>query len=144
MWIKYDDKYSVSDDGQVKNNYTNELLANSDSMGYVALKLHRKTTRLHRLLGLCFLPRIDLPNLEIDHINGDRKDNRLINLRWSPRSVNQRNKPSAVNIYHYENGWVVKFAKGGKQLYRQRFQTEQEAIGARDTFKNSEEYRLSL
>ena len=45
------------------------------------------TQNAHRLVALCFIPNPD--NLkEVDHINKDRSDNRVCNLRWCTRKQN--------------------------------------------------------
>ncbi|KAA6363746.1 MAG: hypothetical protein EZS28_040725 [Streblomastix strix] len=72
---------------------------NSD--GYVDIKLNRVPYRLHRVLAIQFIPNPDnLP--EIDHINRNKSDNRLENLRWVTRSQNQKNKTSNHGVqYEY-------------------------------------------
>lgn len=51
--------------------------------GYLRVKLCHKgkisKARVHRLVAETF---IEKPNLEVNHINGDKKDNRLENLEW--------------------------------------------------------------
>jgi transcriptional regulator with XRE-family HTH domain len=50
-----------------------------------------KTMSVHRLVLMAHHPSID-PTLEVCHRNGDKRDNRLANLRWGSRSENQREK----------------------------------------------------
>jgi hypothetical protein len=65
-----------------------------DSDGYVQIGLDGKLYRAHRVAFLYVFDR--WPSEEIDHINGDRTDNRIKNLRESTRAENMQNlkKPS--------------------------------------------------
>ena len=87
--------YEVSTDGQVRNRKKGRLLKTSpNGCGYLSVRLYKDnkghTKKIHRLVGLTFLPNPD-GKLEIDHINRNRTDNRLENLRWATSSENQQN-----------------------------------------------------
>ena len=61
--------------------------------GYVCITLNRKKYYKHRLIAEQFIPNPDsLPF--IDHINHDRTDYHILNLRWVSASENQMNKSS--------------------------------------------------
>ncbi|KAK8865510.1 hypothetical protein M9Y10_001773 [Tritrichomonas musculus] len=61
--------------------------------GYIDVSLNQKIYRKHRLIALQFLPNDDpINNDVIDHINHDRTDNHLNNMRWCSQSANQYNK----------------------------------------------------
>ena len=64
-----------------------------DGGGYVDCKLNRKTYLKHRIIAQQFLPNPD-DLAQVDHINHDKTDNRLENLRWVSASENQKNKTS--------------------------------------------------
>ena len=58
--------------------------------GYEAIALEGRKYLAHRLAWL--LTYGAMPDGEIDHINGDRRDNRILNLRLATPSQNQANK----------------------------------------------------
>lgn len=55
----------------------------------------RKYFLLHRLIAKTFIPNF-LNKEEIDHINRNIKDNRLINLRWATRKENANNRHNSL------------------------------------------------
>lgn len=79
-------------------------LACVHSDGYRKGRLHRKLLRAHRVAWAIHHGR--WPALDLDHINGDRSDNRISNLRQVTRSENQRNmrlpsdnKSGVIGVY---------------------------------------------
>jgi hypothetical protein len=79
-----------------------------------------KIWKVHRLIFVLhhgYLPK------EIDHINGDRADNRIENLRAVTRSENQCNRSAltsntsgypGVSWHKKSQAWVVRVMKNGK------------------------------
>lgn len=61
--------------------------------GYRSIAVDRKRFMAHRLAW--FYVHGEWPEGQIDHINGNRDDNRISNLRVVDNSVNQQNKRSA-------------------------------------------------
>ena len=63
---------------------------NVHSTGYVRITLNRRKYLKHRVIAIQFIPNPDsLP--EVDHINHDRTDYHISNLRWVSSSQNKRN-----------------------------------------------------
>ena len=80
-----------------------EVSEREHSQGYIQLNLNdgdKKQLYLkHRLVAEQF---IDNPNNlnQVDHINHNRKDNRIENLRWVSASTNQFNKSSSKGVQY--------------------------------------------
>lgn len=76
------------------------------------------------------------PTLEIDHINGDRTDNRIANLREATRTQQawnggrrRNNKSGRVGVFFDKwRGQWVSVMQSGKTSHRKRFDTLEAAI----------------
>jgi hypothetical protein len=66
-------------------------VGSADGSGYLQTGWHGRRTRVHRLAFALHHGR--WPVGEIDHINGNRADNRAANLREATRSQNMANTP---------------------------------------------------
>jgi len=74
--------------------YADKECGTIDEKGYRRILFRLETgaavkIRAHRLAW--FIAHGDMPSGEIDHINQDKLDNRLANLRDVPKEINQRN-----------------------------------------------------
>ena len=78
----------------IRNLKTNRILKIvNESYGYKVVWLNNRFYRHHRLIAQQWIPNPDnLP--EIDHINHNKEDNRLCNLRWVSHGENQMNRKS--------------------------------------------------
>ena len=92
----YEGLYKVSDLGNVKSlNYNKtkaeKLMTPFVSNGYLRIRLHNKgiykTHMVHRLVCFSFLE--NSIKDQVNHINGIKSDNRLINLEWVTQSENE-------------------------------------------------------
>jgi hypothetical protein len=78
------------------------------------------------------------PDFEIDHINGDRADNRLSNLRDVSPSVNQQNVHRArrdnasgfLGVTRQKGLWTAQVTVDGKTLHLGLFKTPADASAA--------------
>jgi len=96
---------------------------------YNFLLINRKRYSVHRLIYKAYHPEWDIQSpLEIDHINRQKKDNRLDNLRLVTSQENDFNR--TCKGYHFEaktQKWRGSIKKNGKSYASPRFDTEQEA-----------------
>jgi hypothetical protein len=107
------------------------------SEGYVYYSWQRNGERVTNTLH-AFLMKAP-KGLQVDHINGDRLDNRRENLRVVTVSVNQfnrkhlnRNNRSGVRGVGYQDGkWRARINVNGEDHYLGRFDTVEEATKAR-------------
>ena len=99
VWKQYlDTQYEVSNLGNVRNKNTKVVLSQEDTgNGYMCVGLQMdkgvyKKTRVHRMVAMAFLEfqRTEERN-EVDHINGNKSDNSVDNLRWCTHKENMNN-----------------------------------------------------
>ena len=91
--------YEVSTKGNVRNMKTGRILKPFDSHGYCCVTFrqdgNKKDLRVHRLVATAFIPNPD--NLtEVDHIDRNKKNNCVENLRWVSHPVNMDNAGKRV------------------------------------------------
>lgn len=109
------DAYSVSSDGQVKNNKTGRILKyNLTDRGYYRVKLYNNTChkdyRVHRLVAMAFIPN---PNNfpQVNHKDECHTNNNVDNLEWCDDRYNKEysklNKP--VDCYDINGNFIKSY-----------------------------------
>lgn len=108
-----------------------------DNNGYYRVKVRGKLYKAHRVIWLRTYGW--WPKEHIDHINGDRADNRLCNLREATNAENLRNCAAyANNTSGYKgvtwdkraNKWKGQIMVGGKSRHLGYFASPEEAHAA--------------
>lgn len=94
--LGYNGRYEVSDYGRVRSRALAEvryITPVSNGTGYFQVRFSMKRKRvavyLHRLVALYFVDGY-ADELEVDHIDNDKSNNRHENLRWVTRLENMR------------------------------------------------------
>ena len=95
------DNYLVSNFGNVKNSKTNKILKpGTHTQGYKQIILYKngksKSFKVHRLVGNAFLENPDNKPM-IDHIDENKANNNIKNLRWATSKDNSANQGKQIN-----------------------------------------------
>ena len=106
--------------------------------GYIRIKIDGGMYSAHRLAWLYVYG--EMPEHEIDHINHDRQDNRIENLRSVTRHQNARNRALradntsgvvGVNWFKRNKKWGARIFKNGKFVFLGLFDRFEDAAEAR-------------
>ena len=104
--------------------------------GYLAVAVGCRSYRAHRIAWLihygCW------PSGEIDHLDGDRQNNRLDNLRDVPKSINGHNRPARRDSRSGIKGvrerapgrWAAEICVAGRRMRLGSFPTKEAAADA--------------
>ena len=99
VWLPIEDypNYEISICGQVRNIKTKRVLKQCiNRNGYYYVKLNRnnekfKHQRIHRVVAKTFIPNLNNENF-VDHIDSNRLNNTVSNLRWVSSQQNNFNR----------------------------------------------------
>jgi hypothetical protein len=129
-----------------KKSVVGAKIGSKHSAGYMEAKIDGVRYYLHRLAWI-YVTGEDPKDLQIDHINGDRSDNRFSNLRLATNGQNQQNaklkktnKSGYKGVYWSEGNkaWVACICIDGKSRALGSFTTPE---AARDAWLKASEYR---
>lgn len=121
--------------------FANKSAGCIDSAGYVSIgmALNEKRIRLRSHVVVFALHTGSLPVIEIDHINGNRADNRIENLRSANRQQNMwntsipvTNKSGIKGVCWHKTGkkWRAQIQVSGKQVFLGLFNDIEDAATA--------------
>jgi hypothetical protein len=114
-----------------------DQLRSTNSHGYLQARIDGKYYVLHRLAFLYMNGA--MPDVDVDHINRDRSDNRWGNLREATRSQNLRNAGAykanksgyrGVSLKKKTNKWVAQISLDKKLHHLGYYETAEDAHAA--------------
>ena len=89
------DRYEVSNMGMIRIKKNGRIMKFCSQVDYYQVTLKnsqkRKTFKVHRIVALAFINNSDpIKKIEVDHINRDIYNNRVVNLRWCTSKQNMK------------------------------------------------------
>lgn len=111
-----------------------KTVGGDDGHGYLMCMLLRQKFKVHQIVWL--LKTGEFPSKPIDHINRNRRDNRIENLRLAEDIENMQNliastKPTAGTWKSPMSGrYCARLTHKGKKIYLGYFDTQEEANAA--------------
>jgi hypothetical protein len=114
----------------MKSNFWKLIETKNNSNGYNLIKVDNKLIRRHRIMAFTFL-NLDINNSkqEVDHINGDKLNNHVDNLRLVNQQENcfNRTNTKGYSFRKARNKFESKIMLNGKSKHLGYFTTEEDA-----------------
>jgi hypothetical protein len=140
FWRHRDRKWFIDDrSAKIWNTrFSNKAAFTATRRGYFCGRIFDTAYQAHRI---CWAIHYGVwPDKFIDHINGDRSDNRIENLRHATSAENGRNKSLLCNNSSGHHGvsylkdrmkWYASIKVNGKTIGLGKFESKPDAIAAR-------------
>lgn len=138
--IYNNEDYAVSNLGNVKQISTDKALKPYKlKTGYITVYINNAPFPVHRLVAWAFIPNPEHKRC-VDHIDGNRENNDVLNLRWATheqnafnRKIRVDNKTGNTGVYFNNkcNKWYSCISINGKLTNLGYFDTKEEAIKIR-------------
>jgi len=141
--IKDFENYSISNLGRVRNNATDKILKPGKSNGYYHVILYKDgtayTKNIHKSVAEAFIAN-PYNKTCVDHIDNNRLNNNVNNLRWVSFQENSMNRKlnsnntsnyKGVNFDKQHNKWRARIYINGKGQHLGFFNNIEDAVNAR-------------
>lgn len=89
------DLYTIDDNGYIYSDNIGKMRTRNKGnteyqiINFMTIDGKKKTYRVHRLVMMAFRPIKNMEKFEVNHKDGDKKNNNLENLEWCTSSENQ-------------------------------------------------------
>lgn len=111
----FNSNYYISNFGRVYNKRSHKITLSPEGKGkYAKVKINGRKYRVHRLVASIFIPNPDNKPF-VDHIDGDRYNNRVDNLRWVTSTENNRHLSETTRNYRNLTEEDIKSIKTSKK-----------------------------
>lgn len=91
----------------------------------------KRTFRVHRLVMMAFNPVENMDELEVNHLDGNKKNNKLENLEWCTASENQKHA-FKTGLQKARKGESSNFAKLTEEDVKQVFELRKQGLLQRE------------
>lgn len=110
-----------------------DIAGGKNNQGYIQIRVGGLLMKAHRLAWVLFFG--EWPNKDIDHIDGNRSNNKISNLRLSSRAMNGQNRkrPNKNNssaflgARKHGSKWQAKIFANGRDVHLGTFDTPRAA-----------------
>lgn len=106
--VGYEGRYLVSDKGRIWSVINKKIMKQFDNKGYKVISLYDgkkyKTKKVHRIVAEAFFINPD-NKPEVNHLDGDKSNNEILNLEWATNHENQIHK---YRILKVQMNWAIK------------------------------------
>lgn len=137
--IKYDPETGVLSWAVRRGSaHAGKVISTISNDGYIVVGINRRRYQAHRVAWVVHYG--EWPDGDIDHINGDRADNRISNLRLCDDSQNQFNVSKktgvftssykGVGFHSRSKKWRARIRVRNKRIELGYFDTQEEAYAA--------------
>lgn len=108
------------------NRKVGQIAGRTRADGYLEVRINGRLILVHRLIWL--IVHGQWPPLEIDHINGNKGDNRIANLRLADRKTNMQNqRRHSLGVSRVRNKFRARITVNGHRVQIGMYNTEEEA-----------------